>query len=229
MSRYSGAPPTKATIDALGADATTLAGVAGAGYMQQSIDGNGYPALVGGGSGGWARTTAAGILPYAAGGSGVGTPSWPFAQMYSSAFYEGGVLISDKYAQLNQANTFTVQQQFGNANSFVRNGGDGDLILGATNEIYLQRGASYYPVTSDYNFYSKLIGNTALISVGEVGSYAFMRRTAFGTCVPGQTVPASELQYADNGGGATGSAFGTWRCMGFIQASGYVSLFLRIA
>lgn len=93
--------------------------------------------------------------------------------------------------------------------------------LGSISNGYLDAGA----VT-----YDKL--NSALYTVGAIGTYALLYDTATTSRSPGDTVAGSTLQYADaNGPGVAGtSPSGTWRCMGASDAaSSNVTLWLRIS
>ena len=69
--------------------------------------------------------------------------------------------------------------------------------------------------------------------VGEVGTYALLKRPGFLDISPGGTAAGSELRYSTAGGTISTTPSGTWRCMGFVDVSGTdadnTTLFLRIS
>jgi hypothetical protein len=72
--------------------------------IMRSTNANGFDGLNGpnAGTSNWIRTTSNGLLPYQSGGSSaLGTSSWPFSNIYANAFYEGGTILSNIYAQLS--------------------------------------------------------------------------------------------------------------------------------
>lgn len=69
---------------------------------------------------------------------------------------------------------------------------------------------------------------TAGASAGDIGTYAFLRRSVNVMIYPGNNVAGSDLTYADQDSGVGGSPNGTWKCMGCINNIGS-TLFLRIA
>jgi len=65
------------------------------------------------------------------------------------------------------------------------------------------------------------------LSVGAVGSYAFLMITIAGTYGPGSTRSGGNLLYSNINGDTGSSAPGTWRCMGLGTLS--TTLWLRIS
>lgn len=91
---------------------------------------------------------------------------------------------------------------------------------------------------------AQVLSATAGLSIGAVGSYAYLQRTASNTAISeNATIAGSSLQYAGinnsvtsgaaNGGGNTGSnPSGTWRALGFCGAQSGLfasTLFVRIS
>ena len=77
-------------------------------YVSTDLDGSAsYPRFVVNNSGAsdpsWIRVTSNshGILPYANGGSYIGTSSWRFSQIHAVNFYESGTALSSKYLGLS--------------------------------------------------------------------------------------------------------------------------------
>lgn len=77
------------------------------------------------------------------------------------------------------------------------------------------------------------VGNAiADLSVGAVGTYALLRKTAGSTTNPGGTASGANLEYAGALGDTSGtSPSGTWRCMGYSPSTGDASttIWLRIS
>lgn len=70
--------------------------------------------------------------------------------------------------------------------------------------------------------------------VGQVGTYAILRRTAPGAAVPGNNYAASDFDGYGSGGGSdfSGTPTGTWKCMGYVKPGESFersTLFLRIS
>lgn len=78
-----------------------------------------------------------------------------------------------------------------------------------------------------------VLGDTAAASVGDVGTYALLGRTTSTAMSPGATVAGSSLRYVSaqsNAGDTPTAPSGTWRCMGYHNASTYAgTVFLRIS
>jgi hypothetical protein len=80
---------------------------------------------------------------------------------------------------------------------------------------------------------ANVLAATAAASVGDVGTYAFLRIVTLTNASAGTTHAGSGLRYSNAGGGSTGGTpSGTWRLMGDTgtgSISASTSLFLRIA
>jgi hypothetical protein len=81
---------------------------------------------------------------------------------------------------------------------------------------------------------AQVISATAGATVGDVGTYGFLSPASTSTSYsPGDTIAGSSLRWAgaESGGtSATSSASGTWRCMGYKDATAIVStVWLRIS
>lgn len=76
-----------------------------------------------------------------------------------------------------------------------------------------------------------LLSGVAIIpapTAGALGTYAMAKATA--ACAFGATLPAADLTPSNAAGTHTGGTLaGTWMCLGFINASGDVALFVRTA
>lgn len=76
--------------------------------------------------------------------------------------------------------------------------------------------------------YSGAAYGNAQLNTGEIGTYAFLRRSINVMIYPGNLVAGSDLTYADQDSGVGGSPTGTWKCMGCVNNIGS-SVFLRVA
>lgn len=80
---------------------------------------------------------------------------------------------------------------------------------------------------------TNVLAATAGASVGAVGTYALLGRTTATAMSPGATVAGSSLRYVSaqsTGGDTPTGPSGTWRCMGYHNASSYAgTVFLRIS
>jgi len=72
----------------------------------------------------------------------------------------------------------------------------------------------------------------ALGNVGNLGTYAMLRKTSSGDANPGDEVSGSDLVYANSDSASTSSPNGTWQCMGFADsnngAESMTTLWLRV-
>jgi|GEM_PF-3006579 len=97
---------TKAVIDALNVDASTLDDIDSTGFMRTAADGNGYWGLTPqGNSAGYVRSPQNGIIPFDSSKQAyLGTTSWRWKQIHGQAIYEAGISLSNRYLGLSALN-----------------------------------------------------------------------------------------------------------------------------
>lgn len=123
----------------------------------------------------------------------------------------------------------------------VARGGTGAATLTANNVIigngtsavtFVAPGTSGNVLTSNGTVWASTAAPTPSSSVGAVGTYALLRNANNTTLNAGDTVTGG-LEYANSGGSSSGSASGTWRCMGYTEGGAgnarITTLFLRIS
>lgn len=145
----------------------------------------------------------------------------------SSAFGFGTLLTSSQMQNLRDNITAAFNKDAGApvlANDYVV------TAMIADNQVTTAKLATGEQMTT-----ANVDGAIAGSSVGAVGTYAFCHRTSSTQTNPGDTVAGSTLRYSDTNDStevAPTALSGTWRCMGYIAATGgaiYSSLFLRIS
>lgn len=75
---------------------------------------------------------------------------------------------------------------------------------------------------------AQVLAAEAGMSVGAIGTYAFLNGLSAVTIAPGATLAGSSLQYSPNSAGSSSPA-GTWRNVGNLSSSASASVWLRIA
>jgi hypothetical protein len=123
----------------------------------------------------------------------------------------------------------------------VAQGGTGASTLTANNVIigngtsavtFVAPGTAGNVLTSNGTVWASTAAPTPSSSVGAVGTYALLRNANNTTLNAGDTVTGG-LEYANSGGSSSGSASGTWRCMGYTEGGAgnarITTLFLRIS
>jgi len=123
----------------------------------------------------------------------------------------------------------------------VGRGGTGAATLTANNVIigngtsavtFVAPGTTGNVLTSNGTVWASSAPPTPSSSVGAVGTYALLRNTNNTTLNAGDTVSGG-LEYANSGGSSSGSASGTWRCMGYTEGGAgnarITTVFLRIS
>jgi hypothetical protein len=101
---------------------------------------------------------------------------------------------------------------------------------GTSGQVLTSQGSGGAPGWSTISV--DVLGDTAAASVGDVGTYAFLGRTTSSLMSPGDTVAGSSLRYvsAQSTSISSPTPSGTWRCMGYHNATAYAgTLFLRIS
>jgi len=80
---------------------------------------------------------------------------------------------------------------------------------------------------------AQVLSATAGLTAGDVGSYGFFYQTTASTFTAGSTTSGSNLRWMGvgvfGGYGSSGTPAGTWRCLGYADASNQATLWLRIS
>jgi len=123
----------------------------------------------------------------------------------------------------------------------VANGGTGATTLTANNVIigngtsavtFVAPGTTGNVLTSNGTVWASTAPAAPSASAGAVGTYALLRNANNTTLNAGDTVTGG-LEFANSGGSSSGSASGTWRCMGYTEGGAgnarITTLFFRIS
>lgn len=112
--------------------------------------------------------------------------------------------------------------------------GTARLGTGTANSTTWLRGDSTWQTISVTPSTADVLNATAGASGGAVGTYAFCYNNSASALSIGSTVAGSSLLFSSSGASFSGTASGTWRCMGYASTSPssgtfLTTLFLRIS